>query len=144
VNREPAPTSGVIGYVPGVFDMFHVGHLRILQRAAQRCDVLVAGVVDDSTAFAMKGREPILPLAERIEIVSAIRCVSYAVTDRSADKSQVWELVRFHRIFKGNDWEGTEKGQRLEDRMRYLGVEVVYLPYTETTSSSLLRAAIAG
>ena len=81
---------------------------------------------------------------ERIEIVRALRCVHFAIVDHSADKSNAWERVNFQRLFKGSDWAGTEKGRRLEQHMRPLGVEVVYLPYTETTSSTQLREAIGG
>lgn len=144
MSPEIVGLTGTVGYVPGVFDMFHVGHLRILQRAAQRCDVLIAGVVDDETARSMKGRDPIVAVNERIEIVRALRCVHFAIVDHSADKSNAWERVNFQRLFKGSDWAGTEKGRRLEQHMRPLGVEVVYLPYTETTSSTQLREAIGG
>ena len=59
-----------IGYCPGVFDMFHVGHLNILRRARLDCDHLVAGVVTDEVVEQVKGRPPVVPLAERMEIVS--------------------------------------------------------------------------
>ena len=132
----------VIGYVPGVFDMFHVGHLNILQRARERCDWLVAGVVTDEACAAMKGHLPVVPFHERVAIVSAIGFVDDVVGDESADKREVWSKRRFDVIFKGTDWENTDKGRRLEVQMAEVGVRVDYLPYTEQTSSSLLRETL--
>jgi glycerol-3-phosphate cytidylyltransferase len=79
----------VIGYVPGVFDLFHIGHLNILRRAREQCDHLVAGVVIDSAVEKMKGYRPIVPFEERIEIVRTIDCVDAAITDTSRDKRVV-------------------------------------------------------
>jgi glycerol-3-phosphate cytidylyltransferase len=133
----------VIGYVPGVFDMFHIGHLNILRRSRERCDWLIAGVVDDAAVETMKGYRPIVPLAERLEIVGATRFVDDVVADHSADKRLVWKQKPFDVIFKGSDWEGTDKGTRLEQQMAEVGVAVVYLPYTEHTSSRMLRETLA-
>ena len=132
----------IVGYVPGAFDMFHVGHLRILQRAAERCDVLIAGVVDDETALAMKGKPPVVSIAERIEIIRAIRVVDEAIIDPSSDKREAWRIRNFDVLFKGSDWAGTAKGKRLERLMAEVGVRVEYLPYTESTSSTMLRRTV--
>ena len=139
---EPSEGSKVVGYVPGVFDMFHVGHLNILRRARERCDWLVAGVVTDEACAAMKGHLPVVPFQERMQIVSAIGFVDDVVGDESADKREVRSKCRFDVIFKGTDWEDTEKGRRLEEQMAEVGVRVDYLPYTEQTSSSMLREAL--
>ena len=53
-----------VGYVPGVYDMFHIGHLNVLRNARLHCDHLIAGVVSDEMAAVAKGREPIVPLVE--------------------------------------------------------------------------------
>ena len=58
-----------IGYAAGAFDLFHVGHLNLLRHAKQNCDVLIAGVVSDEMLRAVKGMEPVIPTAERAEIV---------------------------------------------------------------------------
>jgi glycerol-3-phosphate cytidylyltransferase len=129
----------VIGYVPGVFDLFHIGHLNILRRAREQCDHLVAGVVIDSAVEKMKGYRPIVPFEERIEIVRAIDCVDAAITDTSRDKRVVWRENRFDVIFKGTDWQDTDKGLMLESEMAEVGARVVYLPYTQHTSSTMLR-----
>jgi glycerol-3-phosphate cytidylyltransferase len=133
----------LVGYVPGVFDMFHIGHLNILKRSRERCDLLIAGVVTDEECAAMKGYRPVIPFAERLEIVAANRYVDDAAPDGSADKRVAWRLRRFDVIFKGSDWAGTEKGRLLEKQMAEVGARVDYLPYTEHTSSTLLRETLA-
>jgi len=129
-----------VGYASGVFDMFHVGHLNILRRARDHCRTLVVGVATDEFIEELKGARPVIPLAERCEIISALRIVDEVVIDRSADKRLVWAERHFDVIFKGDDWKDTSRGSRLERDMSQLGVEVVYFPYTLHTSSTRLRA----
>ena len=58
-----------VGYAPGCFDLFHIGHLNLLRRAKGECDFLIAGVVSDEILTTHKGITPVVPLAERLEIV---------------------------------------------------------------------------
>ncbi|WP_226362256.1 adenylyltransferase/cytidyltransferase family protein [Pseudonocardia sp. ICBG1142] len=132
----------LVGYAPGVYDLFHIGHLTILRRAAERCDRLIAGVVSDEMASAAKGRLPVTPLAERAEIVGALDCVDAVHIEEVPSKLAAWCATGFDVIFKGDDWRGTPKGDALERQLAVVGVEVVYLPYTAHTSSTLLRAAL--
>lgn len=133
---------GVVGYLPGVFDLFHVGHLNILRNARAQCDYLIAGVVTDERAAAVKGRQPVIPLDERLEIVSSVGLVDEVVVDDSTDKAQMLDKVTFDVLFKGDDWRDTAKGDQLEASMAAAGVEVRYFPYTKTTSSTMLRQRI--
>jgi len=135
--------EGVVGYVPGGWDMFHIGHLNILKRARENCDWLVAGVVTDEALFAMKKKWPIIPFHERLEIVGAVGIVDEAVVDHSINKLEVWEQVHFDVLFKGDDWRGTAKGARLEQDLATVGARVHYFPYTLSTSSSELRRVLA-
>ncbi len=130
---------GVRGYAPGVYDMFHIGHLNILRRARLNCDYLIAGVVDDNVAIAMKGNPPVVPEAERLAIVASMDVVDAVFLERTADKLVTWRTVKFDVIFKGDDWRDTDKGRRLEEAFAPVGVQVVYLPYTEHTSTTRLR-----
>lgn len=131
-----------IGYAPGAFDLFHIGHLNILKHAKSQCDYLIAGVVADQILEQNKGRLPLVPLAERMEIVGNIGYVDKVFAEMVPDKLQVWEELRFNTFFKGDDWKGTAKGARLETAFAAVGVEVVYFPYTVHTSSSALRTAL--
>ena len=133
----------VVGYVPGAWDMFHIGHLNILKRAREHCDWLVVGVVTDDALFAMKNKYPIVPFEERLEIVQSIRIVDEAIVDRSANKLEVWDRLHFDVLFKGDDWRGTAKGARLEADLATVGAQVHYFPYTLHTSSTELRRVLA-
>jgi len=132
----------IVGYAPGAYDMFHVGHLNILRQAKQHCDHLIAGVVSDEMCQLTKGKTPVVPLAERMEIVSHISFVDEVVAEVVPDKVETWRSVGFDVLFKGDDWRGTAKGMKLERDFAALGVEIVYFPYTMHTSSTLLRRAL--
>lgn len=131
--------TATVGYVPGGFDLFHIGHLNILRAARARCDVLVVGVATDESLLRMKGRPPVVPHGERMELVASLRIVDEVVPDVSQDKRLAWHRRRFDVLFKGDDWRGTEKGDRLEAELAEVGARIVYLPYTPSTSSSMLR-----
>ncbi len=133
----------IIGYAPGAYDLFHIGHLNILRHAAEHCDHLIAGVVSDEMLLQTKGRLPMVPLAERLEIVRSLRFVDDVHAEVVPDKIDTWRQVRFDVIFKGDDWRGTAKGERLERDFAAVGVEVRYFPYTMHTSSTALRKALA-
>lgn len=132
-----------IGYSPGAYDLFHVGHLNILRQAKSRCDYLVAGVVSDDMCARTKGRRPIIPLEERLEIVRNVRFVDDVYAEMTPEKLDSWREVHFTHIFKGDDWRGTPKGEKLESDFAAVGVEVIYFPYTVHTSSTMLRRVLS-
>jgi glycerol-3-phosphate cytidylyltransferase len=115
----------------------------MLRQARSRCDVLVAGVVSDEMCELGKGIRPTVPLEERVAIVDAIGIVDATYVEVTLDKRDSWREVGFHRLFKGDDWKGTAKGDRLEQQMAEVGVEVVYFPYSLQTSSTALRKHLA-
>jgi glycerol-3-phosphate cytidylyltransferase len=131
-----------IGYARGAFDLFHVGHLNVLRHARSECDRLIAGVVGDKALLRTKGRLPVVPEFERLEIVRGIRFVDEAVLDETDDAIEAWRAFGFTHWFKGDDWRGTSRGRALELELATVGVEVVYFPYTATTSSTSLRRAL--
>ena len=133
----------VVGYAPGAYDLFHVGHLNVLKHAAAHCDRLVVGVVSDEMLLLTKGRLPVVPLAERLEIVRNLRFVDDVHAEVVPEKIDTWREVGFDVIFKGDDWRGTAKGAKLERDFAAVGVRVHYFPYTMHTSSTILRKALA-
>ena len=129
----------IIGYLSGTFDLFHVGHLNLLKRARNQCDHLVVGVHTDG---AWKGKQTFISLKERKAIIAACKYVD-EVIDAPDEDSDAWESVRYNRLFVGSDYKGTERFDRYEAELGALGVEIVYFPYTTTTSSSQIRSAIS-
>jgi glycerol-3-phosphate cytidylyltransferase len=134
--------STVVGYTTGVYDMFHIGHLNVLRRARALCDHLVVGVTTDELSLAVKGKTPVIPFDERVEIVRALRWADEVVPQTSMDKLAAWEEHRFDVVFVGDDWKGTDKWNALERDFAQRGVRVHYFPYTAHTSSTLLRATL--
>ena len=134
----------IVGYTTGVFDMFHVGHLNLLARAREQCDRLIVGVSTDEVVLDYKKHAPIVPFAERVAIVKAIRYVDEVVPQTSMDKFAAWEKLRFNRLFHGNDWKGSAMYNEVEAKLKAVGVEVVYFPYTQGTSSTLLAERLRG
>jgi glycerol-3-phosphate cytidylyltransferase len=134
----------VVGYTTGVFDMFHIGHLNILRNAKSRCDHLIVGVTTDDLSESRKGKRPIIPEDERMEIVRAVRYVDEVVPQATMDKMQAWRDNRFDVMFVGDDWKGTALWEKLEREFALLGVRIEYFPYTPQTSSTALRAKLFG
>lgn len=130
----------IIGYLSGTFDLFHVGHLNLLRRAKEQCDYLIVGVHDSG---AWKGKETFIPLDERKQIVAACKYVD-RVVDSCREDSDAWDLWHYDRLFVGSDYKGTERFNRYEEYFRDKGVEIVYFPYTQGTSSTKLRNALEG
>lgn len=131
-----------IGYTTGVFDLFHIGHLNLLQNAKGLCDELIVGVTTDELCLQLKGKLPVIPFTERKSIVEALRIVDKVVPQAKIDEIEDFEKFNFQRIFKGSDWKGSDKWNALETRFAEMGVEVIYFDYTETTSSSLIRTVL--
>ena len=127
-----------IGYLSGTFDLFHVGHLNILKRAKQQCDYLIVGVHDSG---AWKGKQTFIPLEERKAIVASCKYVD-RVIDSLREDSDVWDIWHYDKLFVGSDYKGTERFNRYEEYFKDKGVEIVYFPYTQGTSSTQIRDAI--
>ena len=129
------------GYTTGVFDLFHIGHLNLLRRAKEQCDYLIVGVSSDDLV-GYKNKRAVIPFEERIQIIQAIRYVDQAVPQMNMNKMEAWEKFHFDVIFVGDDWKNTEKWNRYEEEFRKVGVDIVYFPYTKSTSSTLLNETL--
>lgn len=128
-----------IGYLSGTFDLFHIGHLNLLRRAKEQCDYLIVGVHDSG---AWKGKETFIPFTERMQIVGACKYVDKVVQSCRED-ADAWALWHYDKLFVGSDYKGTERFNRYEEYFKDKGVEIVYFPYTQSTSSTQLRKALA-
>lgn len=127
-----------IGYTTGVYDMFHIGHLNILKRAKEQCEFLIVGVSTDELVESYKHKTPIIPFKERMTIVEAIKYVDQVVAQENMDKFAAWEELHFNAIFHGDDWKGSRMYDEIEKKLSSVGVDMVFLPHTDGTSSTLL------
>lgn len=91
----------------GTFDVFHVGHLRLLERARAQGDCLIVGISTDELNRSKKQRDPVYSLAERMEIVSGLRCVDEVFAEESLELKREY-LLRYRAsvLVMGDDWQG--------------------------------------
>ena len=115
----------VIGYTTGVFDMFHVGHLNILQRAKAQCDYLIVGVSTDELVEHDKHKRPIIPFADRCRIVEAIKYVDEVVPQIDKNKLAAYHRLhkKFNKMFVGSDWQGSAAWIEYEKQFKPIGVD---------------------
>lgn len=112
----------------GTFDLFHEGHLRILERSRAMGDRLVVGVSSDAFNFSKKQRFPIIPEKSRMNIVRALRCVDEVFSEESMELKQFYvEKYQADILVMGDDWSGSFDLQ---------GCETIYLPRTECVSTT--------
>ncbi len=114
----------------GTFDVFHIGHLRILQRAAAMGTHLTVGISTDALNESKKGRAPVYPQDQRLALVAALRCVNETFLEDSLElKADYIRLYAADVLVMGDDWLGRF------DSLRSL-CEVVYLPRTPAISTT--------
>lgn len=131
----------VIGYTTGVFDLFHIGHLNMLKNASSLCDKLIVGVTTDDLV-SYKNKRAVIPFEERLEIVRNIKYVDAAIAQSDMDKFTMWEKIKFDIMFVGDDWFKTPKWEDLETKFSLVGVKIIYFPYTQGISSTILNETL--
>lgn len=139
-NRIQLKPQITVGYLSGTFDLFHIGHLNMLKRARKYCDYLVVGVHKDASH---KGKETFIPFEERKNIVESIKYVDRVIESEREDSDVFTKgIVKYDKLFVGSDYKGTERFNRYEEYFADKGVEIIYFPYTQGTSSTQLRQAL--
>ena len=131
-----------VGYTDGVYDLFHVGHLNMIETAKTQCEYLIVGVHGDEVVNEFKHHYPIINETDRKKIIESIKGVDKAVINQFRDKLKLWELYHFDVIFIGDDWKGTERWNKFETVLAEIGVDVVYVPYTKGISTTEIRDRI--
>jgi len=131
----------IIGYTTGVYDLFHVGHVRMLRNAKAMCDRLIVGVTTDELV-SYKNKRAVIPFDERLEVVHSCKYVDVAVPQLDMNKMDAWKRYKFNIMFVGDDWYQTEKWESLEKEFSALGVSIIYYPYTKGTSSSIINETL--
>ena len=133
-----------IGYISGTFDLFHKGHLNLLRQAKEQCDYLIVGVVSDEGVRKFKHTEAVIPFAERKEIVASCRYVDKAVEIPlyHRDIRNAYELYHFDCQFCGSDYYNDPVFMTDREWLRERGSNLEVLPYTESTSSTQIKAMI--
>lgn len=133
-----------IGYIAGVFDLFHIGHLNMFKRAKEMCNYLIVGVVSDEGVRLNKQAEPFIPFEERIEMVRSCRYVDEAVKLPLdfAGTRDMFKVYHFDVQFSGSDYEHNTYWLEEKKFLEENGSTMVFFPYTQSTSSTKLKKAI--
>lgn len=133
-----------VGYIAGVFDLFHIGHLNMFKRAKEQCKYLIVGVVSDEGVRLNKQAEPFVPFEERIEMVRSCRYVDEAVKLPLdfAGTRDMFKLYHFDVQFSGSDYEHDPAWLAEKEFLKKNGSTMVFFPYTQSTSSTKLKKAI--
>ena len=133
-----------VGYIAGVFDLFHVGHLNMFKRAKEQCRYLIVGVVSDEGVRLNKQAEPFVPFEERIEMVRSCRYVDEAVKLplNFAGTRDMFKKYHFDVQFSGSDYEHDPAWLAEKEFLEKNGSTMVFFPYTQSTSSTKLKKAI--
>ena len=132
----------VIGYTTGVFDLFHIGHLNILEQSKKQCDYLIVGVSTDELVEEYKGKIPYIPYEQRAAIIKAIRYVDEVVPQVNMDKVSAWKKIHYNILFHGDDWKNSEMYQKYEKDLAELDVKVIYIPHTQGISSTQIEKQV--
>ena len=131
-----------VGFTTGVFDLFHVGHLNLLERCKNQCDYLIVAVCGDDYVTQIKHKTPVIEENDRIRIISALKCVdevSKITIEEIDNKVLAWQRFKFDVLFSGDDWKGSERYMKTEQAFKDLGVSIEYLPYTHGISTSQIK-----
>lgn len=142
-EEKPREKHYLVGYTQGTYDMFHIGHLNVINQAKKYCDYLIVGVNSDRLVESYKNKTPVISEEERQRIVSSVKAVGKCVIVDTLDKLELLKQFRFDAVFIGDDWKGTPRWEKTQADLAERGVDVVFLHHTEGVSSSLLRGEIS-
>lgn len=121
-------------FTAGVWDLFHIGHLNFLRGSARLGRRLIVAVSTDCLVEKYKGVKPVIPFKERFAIIKELRCVTLAIKQEKLIDVEHLKRYKPSVITLGSDWEN----KSIPNLKRWKG-EVIYLPYTEGISTSILR-----
>lgn len=135
-----------IGYVAGVFDLYHIGHLNLFRRAKEQCDYLIVGVTSDEYIRNNKGKEPVIPFEERIQMVASCVYVDEAVPIpyEFGGTVDAYQKYHFDVQFSGSDYTDNDWWLEQQRWLRQQGADLVFFPYTQQTSSTKIRKILDG
>lgn len=126
------------------YDLFHTGHVNLLKHAKEQCDWLILGINSDEEIYKYKHRYPIINEEDRRIVTAACRYVDECHIIETRDRTELYNLYHFNKLFVGSDWKNTDAWKQIEQDMNKLGVQVIYLPHTDGISTTDIRKIIKG
>lgn len=132
-----------VGYTQGTYDLFHIGHLNLLENAKKKCKYLIVGINSDELVLMYKNKKVNITDVDRARIVGALKVVDEVHIVDTLDKNLMYSKFKFDAIFIGDDWKGNERWVNTEKQLDKFGVKVEYLPHTEGISTTILSKKIS-
>lgn len=130
----------LVGYTQGTWDIFHIGHLNLINRAKEQCETLIVGVNSDRLVESYKHKIPYYSERDRFAIIKNLKSVDDCFVVDTLDKLEILQQIQFNAIFIGDDWLGNQRWMSTVKCMADYGIDVIFLPHTEGISSSYLRS----
>ena len=139
IESTPRPDASVVVYTVGTFDLLHVGHLALLQYCKTLGDIVVAGVASDRVVRRYKTNVPVIPLAQREEMLKALRCVDVVRPYHELEYVSACRELNVDVFVIGEDWGAKSHNVDVEDYLRKEGKQIVQVLYDRRTSSTRIK-----
>lgn len=129
-------------YIPGVWDLLHVGHLIILERARSLGDKLVVGVASDEVVQLDKGRLPIIQLGHRLRMLNALTCVNLVIPYYDLEFLSHLRMLKPSIMVVGETWGNDIRHEEAEKWVEENNAKMIKLPYTKDISTTSIKHKI--
>lgn len=134
----------IVGYIPGCWDLLHVGHLNILEKAKSVCDILVVGCPSDEVIIEDKGKPPVIPHDQRVRMLEALKYVDTVLLYRRLDFIREMEAVDADVLIVGSTWGKDERHKRAEAFIAQKDGKVIRFQYTDGVSTTQIKKRVIG
>lgn len=123
-------------YTNGVYDLFHIGHLNILERAKSLGGTLTVGINTDEYTLAYKARRPIIPYKQRKRIVDTLKCVDKTIPHMAMDQTDMLDKYDIDVVVVDSEWGKLPEQKVRKEYIEKTGRKLVVFPYTEGISTT--------
>lgn len=124
-------------YTSGCWDLLHIGHLNLLERARRLGDALIVGVNTDQAILDYKGHPPIIPFEERMRTVGALKCVDRAIP-HTLGEVEMFEKYRVGIVVRNPTYGVYEHSKIEKEYLKRTGRKITILPFTDGVSTSIM------
>ncbi len=131
-----------IGYLSGVYDLIHHGHINYFQEAKKHCDYLIVAVNSDSLVYNYKKRYPINSADKRIFVLNSIKYIDEVVLRNDLDKLIEYDKYKFDILFVSDSKKEDLEAKKVIEILKDKKVKVIEIPYTNEISSSILSKEV--
>lgn len=125
----------------GVWDLFHIGHLNLLERAKGLGCCLIVGIATDELVESYKHTKPVIPYEQRERIIKALKCVNVTLPYSKLDITELLKRLHVDILVVGEDWGRLKEQKRYRDYMLRKG-KIVVMPYTKDISTTQMKERI--